>query len=119
MSSTIISPLFFDAEIYFIAFGLITIFGGVFGYLKARSIPSLVAGGIAGLLLVVGALLLPRLAAWVMGASLCLVVSLLLVGRFLPSLFRGKLNPALYVVPLGIIGAILAGVLLFGAGGHP
>ena len=114
----IISPLFFDAEIYFIAFGLITIFGGVFGYLKARSVPSLVAGGIAGLLLIIGALLIPRLSAWVMGASLCLIVSLLLLGRFAPSLVRGKLNPAIYVVPLAIVGAILAAMLLFGAG-HP
>ncbi len=113
-----IAPLFFDAEIYFIVFGVITIFGGVMGYVKARSAPSLVAGGIAGVLLIVGALLIPKLTGYRTGALLDLIVCLLLAGRFVPSLVRGKLNPAAYVVPLAIIGAILAAVLLFSAG-HP
>ena len=47
-----------------------------------------------------------------------LLVSLALLGRFLPSLFRGKLNPAAYVVPLSIVGVVFALMLLFSAG-HP
>jgi len=58
----VISPLFFDAKVYFIVFGLLTAVGGLMGYLKAQSVASLVAGGIAGILLIVGALLIPR--AW-------------------------------------------------------
>ena len=114
----IISPLFYDAEIFFLVFGFITLLGGIMGYVKARSTPSLIAGSVAGIFLIVGALLLPRTATWTVGAILDLLVSLLLLGRFTPSLIRGKLNPAVYVVPLSLIGAILAAYLLLSPG-HP
>ena len=61
---------------------------------------------------------MPKTATWQIGAVLDLLVSLALLGRFAPSLFRGKFNPAAYVVPLSIIGAIFALLLLFSAG-HP
>ena len=47
------------AKIYFIIFGLLTIVGGVMGYVKAGSTASLIAGSISGILLLVAAFLLP------------------------------------------------------------
>ena len=47
------------AKIYFIIFGLLTIVGGVIGYVKAGSTASIVAGAISGIALIVAAYLLP------------------------------------------------------------
>ena len=54
------------AKIYFIIFGVLTIAGGVIGYVKAGSVPSIIAGAITGILLLVAAFLLPdhRWPAW-------------------------------------------------------
>ena len=43
------------AKIYFIVFGALTIIGGIIGYVKAGSLPSIIAGSIAGILLLLGA----------------------------------------------------------------
>ena len=113
-----IAPLFHNARDFFIVFAIVMAFGGIMGFVKAKSVPSLVAGVASALLLVVGAVLLTRTATWVVAAVLELLVSLALLGRFLPSLLRGKLNPAAYVVPLSIIGAVFAAIILF-SHGHP
>ena len=102
----------FDTKVYFILFGVVTLIGGVLGYVNARSFPSLVAGGLSGLILILGALMIP--VNWKIGVLLDLLLSLALLGRFLPSLLRGKYNPAVYIVPLAIIGAVLGIVLLTG-----
>ena len=47
------------AKIYFIIFGLLTIVGGVIGYVKAGSTASIIAGSISGIALIVAAFLLP------------------------------------------------------------
>ena len=46
-------------KIYFIVFGLLTIAGGIMGFVKAGSHASLIAGSLSGLLLLLGAFLLP------------------------------------------------------------
>lgn len=98
------------AKIYFLLFGIITIASGVTGYVKASSLPSLIAGGVLGALLVLGAFLLPE--NWRVGLGLALFVSIALAGRFTPAVMKGVYNPGAYLVPLSIIGLIL-GVLAF------
>lgn len=100
---------------YLLAFGVVTVLGGLMGYVKAKSLASLIAGGVSGaLLLVAGALVSTRFLF--AGALLALVVSLALLGRFAPALFRGKLMPAIYLVPLSAIGAAVAVILLMARG---
>lgn len=99
---------------FFALFGTVTILGGIQGYLNARSVASLVAGAISGVLLLAGAFLWH--AGYLKGGPILLfVISLALLGRFTPSLLRGKLNPAVYIVPLSLVGTILAALVLFTA----
>src|SRR6476646_8926422 len=51
------------AKIYFIVFGILTIAGGVLGYVKAGSMASIIAGSISGVLLLLAAWLMPVLSA--------------------------------------------------------
>ena len=95
------------AKIYFIIFGLLTIAGGIMGYVKAGSAISIIAGAITGILLIVAAFLLPehRLA----GLAIALVVSVLLAGQFVPKFFRtGRVMPAGVMSVLSVIGIIAA-----------
>ena len=97
---------------FFMLFGTVTILGGIQGYLNARSVASLVAGAVAGIALLIGAFLWH--ADFLRGGPiLLLLVSLALLGRFTPSLLRGKLNPAVYIVPLSLVGTILSALILF------
>src|SRR5260370_39042787 len=81
------------AKIYFIVFGILTIAGGIIGYVKAGSVASIVAGGITGVLLLVAALLLPEYR--IGGLATACIVSLLLAAQFVPKVLRtGKRVPA-------------------------
>jgi uncharacterized membrane protein (UPF0136 family) len=92
-------------KIYFIIFGLLTIAGGVMGYVKAGSTPSLIAGSVSGILILAAAFLLPR--SPVAGLVLGGVMSLLLAGYFLPALIRtGKMMPAAMMSLLSIVGIV-------------
>jgi uncharacterized membrane protein (UPF0136 family) len=94
-------------KIYFIVFGLLTIAGGIVGYFKAGSMASIVAGAIAGILLLVSAWLLPEhLAA---GLTIALITSVLLAGRFVPKFLNtGKVMPAGLMSILSVIGIVMA-----------
>jgi uncharacterized membrane protein (UPF0136 family) len=94
-------------KIYFLIFGVLTIAGGIIGYVKAGSTPSIIAGSITGILLIVAALLLPghRLA----GLAIGLIVSLVLAAQFVPKFFRtGRMMPAGLMSILSVIGLIVA-----------
>ena len=94
-------------KIYFVIFGLLTIAGGVMGYVKAGSTISLIAGASSGLLLLLAAFLLPAQA--VTGLALGGLVSLLLIGYFLPAFLRtGKMMPAGMMSILSILGVVFA-----------
>jgi uncharacterized membrane protein (UPF0136 family) len=97
------------ARIYFAVFAIISILGGVMGFVKAKSRASLIAGSISGALLLVAAWLLPGRA--IAGLVTGLVVSLLLAGRFVPSLLnKGGFMPngLMAVLSVGGFGFALA-----------
>lgn len=95
------------AKLYFIIFGLLTIVGGLIGYLKAGSTISLVSGAIAGFLLLLAAFLLPT--QFGIGIGIALIVSLLLAGRFIPHLIKtGKVMPDAMMSVLSVIGIVVA-----------
>ncbi|WDQ17125.1 TMEM14 family protein [Rhodopirellula sp. P2] len=90
-------------------FGAFVVFGGGMGYVKAKSKASLIAGSITGGLLLLSAFLLSR--GITAGAILAIVVSILLIGQFGPSLRKKfKVMPNLLVV---ILGFITIGTLVF------
>ena len=94
-------------KIYFIVFGLLTIAGGIMGYIKAGSNASLIAGSLSGLLLLLAAFLLPSHTP--LGLALGGIVSLLLIGYFLPAFLRtGKMMPAGMMSLLSILGMVFA-----------
>ena len=101
------APMIGPAKIYFIVFGLLTIVGGVMGYAKAGSTASIIAGSIAGILLLIAAFLLPGNLA--VGLALAAVVSIALAGRFIPAFIKtGHVMPAGLMSVLSVIGIIMA-----------
>jgi uncharacterized membrane protein (UPF0136 family) len=95
------------AKIYFIVFGLLTIVGGVIGYVKAGSTASIIAGSICGVLLLVAVFLLPQHLA--LGLTLAAVISIALAGRFVPAFIKtGHVMPAGLMSVLSVIGVIMA-----------
>lgn len=100
------------AKIYFIIFGLFTIIGGVIGYVKAGSVASIIAGSVAGILLLVAAFLLPGNVT--LALVLGLILSLALAGRFVPAfIHKGGIMPAGLMSVLSVIGVLVALAALF------
>src|SRR5205823_14430114 len=94
-------------KVYFLIFGALTIIGGVIGYVKAGSLPSIIAGSITGVLLLVAGALLPEHRA--IGLATGLVISLLLAAQFVPKFIRtGKAMPAGMMSLLSVIGIVVA-----------
>ena len=94
-------------RLYFLIFGALTILGGVIGYVKAGSVPSIIAGAITGVLLLVAAALLPEHRA--AGLATAFIVSLLLAAQFVPKFIRtGKVMPAGLMSILSVIGIVVA-----------
>ncbi len=95
------------ARLYFIIFGVLTIAGGIIGYVKAGSVVSIIAGSLSGVLLLLGAFILPGHRA--AGLIIALIVSLLLAAQFVPKFFRtGSFMPAGGMSLLSVIGIIIA-----------
>src|ERR1700746_205336 len=94
-------------KIYFIVFGLLTIAGGIIGYVKAGSMASIIAGSITGVLLLVAAFLLPEHRA--IGLATAFIISLLLAAQFVPKFIQtGRIMPAGTMSILSVIGVIAA-----------
>jgi uncharacterized membrane protein (UPF0136 family) len=95
------------ARIYFLVFGVLTIAGGVVGYVKAGSVASIIAGSITGVLLLVATFLLPEHRA--IGLATAFIISLLLAAQFAPKFIRtGRVMPAGMMSILSVIGVIAA-----------
>lgn len=95
------------AKIYFIVFGVLTIVGGIIGYVSKGSVPSIVAGSISGILLLVAGFLLPQ--HHTAGLVLALVVSILLAAQFVPKFFATwKMMPAGMMSILSVLGIVAA-----------
>ena len=98
-------------KIYFFLFGILTIAGGIVGYVKAGSVASIIACSITGVLLLVAAFLLPQHRG--VGLATALVISLLLAGQFVPKFLQtGRAMPAGMMSILSVIGVITAIVAL-------
>ena len=94
-------------KIYFFVFAALTAAGGLMGYLKAQSTASLIAGGVAGLLLAAAAFMIEQKP--VPALSLAIAVSLLLLGRFgSVYLKKGAAMPAIPMLIMSVIGLALA-----------
>jgi uncharacterized membrane protein (UPF0136 family) len=97
-------------RIYLFVFGVLTIVGGVVGFVKAKSNASLIAGGVSGVLLLVAGYLMGSASAQV-GLILGLVVSVALAGRFVPSYLKTKkAMPAGLMAVLSVVGVVLGAV---------
>lgn len=95
------------AKIYFLVFGVVTIAGGIMGYVKAGSVVSVVAGAITGALLIVAGMILPTHRE--IGLVLGLFTSALLAAQFIPRMLRTRrLMPAGVMSVLSVIGIIIA-----------
>jgi uncharacterized membrane protein (UPF0136 family) len=90
-------------------YGVILILGGTMGYVKAKSVPSLVAGLVCGVI----ALLLGYYYPWQFAPEAALLLSILLIvimGR--RYLRTRKAMPALLIVALSLIVAVTQVVVL-------
>lgn len=84
-------------------YGILVAAGGVYGYLKAQSTPSLIAGLGSGLLLVGAAVAMMR-GAYTIGWWLALIVAVLLLLRFGGTAFSNfKFMPGGLMIVLSII----------------
>jgi uncharacterized membrane protein (UPF0136 family) len=101
------------ARWYLVVFGVLTIAGGVMGFVKAKSRPSLVAGGISGAALVVGAYLVGTGSLTRVGLFTGLVVSLALAARFVGAFRKSKkVMPAGLMALLGVVGVTITSLAL-------
>ncbi len=93
---------------YYLLFGVLTILGGVIGFVKAGSQASLIAGGVSGVLILVAAWLMMNRNA-LAGVFLGLAISLVLEARFLPAFIKTKKPmPAGMMAVLSMIGVVLS-----------
>jgi uncharacterized membrane protein (UPF0136 family) len=97
-------------RIYLFVFGVLTVVGGVMGFVKAKSNASLIAGGVSGVLLLVAGYLMGS-ANLQIGLILGLVVCVALAGRFVPSYLKTKKPmPAGMMAVLSVLGTVLGAV---------
>lgn len=97
--------------LYQMIFGLITLVGGIIGFVAGSSV-SLIAGGIAGFILIFTGLRLQK--GWRPGLYVALIVALVLAGNFGRSYFvgEGKFMPGGLMIILSAISVLLVILVL-------
>ena len=96
---------------YYFIFGVLTIVGGVMGYVKAGSMASIIAGGVAGILLIAAGFLFATHTQ--PGLILGIIMSIALAARFIPAyLAKYSFMPAGMMSILSVIGVILGALSL-------
>ena len=76
-------------KIYYFVFGILTILGGVIGFVRAKSMASLIAGSVCGLILVAAGVLI-LLDKVIFGLILGILVSVALAGQFVPKVVLNR-----------------------------
>lgn len=79
-------------QIYYFVFGALTLLGGIIGCIKAKSLPSLIAGTLCGLILIAAGILLGSLAPDFvkLGLILGILVSVALAAQFVPKVMVSR-----------------------------
>ncbi len=96
------------ARTYLFVFGALTIAGGITGFVKAKSHPSLIAGGISGAALIVAGFLVGARERPLAGLALGMILSMSLAGRFIGAYKKsGKFMPAGLMSVLGMTGIVV------------
>ena len=99
-------------RIFYFIFGLITLSGGIQGFLSAGSKASLIAGSISGVLLLVAGWLV-QTGKVMPGLIIGLIATLAITGKFLPKFLKGGgMWPAGVEGILGAVGLVLTIVVL-------
>lgn len=110
------TPTFPSISDYYAFFGAISIILGILGFVRAGSRASLIAGGLSGIALVGAAFVIAKHykfepehlnRGYIMG----LVLSVLLLGRFLPGYLKTKKFYPAGIMALLSLGGITAGIL--------
>lgn len=96
-------------EIYYLVFGALTLLGGIMGYVKVKSLPSLVMGVTWGLVLIgAGLLLFNGQTSNVKNLKVGLILGLLatagLAGLFIPKVMINRAAP--HVILMAVLSAI-------------
>lgn len=87
-------------------YGILTAAGGIFAYLSVKSLPSIVAGGASGLLLMFAGYLMLR-GSYTAGWWIALVVTLALLARFGAASFSNfKFMPGGMMILLSLIALV-------------
>lgn len=98
---------------YFVFLGAVSIILGILGWVRAKSLPSLFAGGISGIALVASGIMIMvhekqgqgKIGGYILALTLCV----LLAGRFTPAFIKTKkLYPAGIMAIGSVIGIVFA-----------
>jgi uncharacterized membrane protein (UPF0136 family) len=76
------------AKVYYLVFAVLTIIGGVMGYVKAKSKASIIAGSVTGTMLIAASVLLPGKP--IVAGVIALIASVMLAGKFIPDFIHKK-----------------------------
>jgi uncharacterized membrane protein (UPF0136 family) len=95
------------AQYYYLVFAVLTIVGGVIGFVKAKSLASIISGSISAAVLVAASIMLYEKRP-ILAGVIALCVSVLLAGKFVPDFMHKKA-----LVPAGLMAVLsLASIIL-------